>query len=105
MTHERALLVYALIKGISINVGLEIQLESIYNVNKEHIGLIYPNLITYLCSNAGVSLRNSNKIFPDKPITGNWLQITIKKHNKAILDWIANQQRQLQEELGDGQGL
>ncbi|KAL3528116.1 hypothetical protein ACH5RR_012772 [Cinchona calisaya] len=43
-----------------------------------------------------VNVRNSNKILPNKPITSNWLQTTIEKHNNAICDWITTQQRQLQ---------
>ncbi|KAL3533255.1 hypothetical protein ACH5RR_006776 [Cinchona calisaya] len=46
----------------------------------------------------GVTLRIGSKISPDKPITGPWIRLTLKKHDKSLQDLIAKQQPRAQEE-------
>ncbi|KAL3498197.1 hypothetical protein ACH5RR_040929 [Cinchona calisaya] len=46
----------------------------------------------------GVTLRNGSNISPDKPITGPWIRLTLKKNDKSLLDLIAKQQPRTQEE-------
>ncbi|KAL3507009.1 hypothetical protein ACH5RR_032391 [Cinchona calisaya] len=98
VTRDRAVLLYALIKGWSIDIGLEIQMEILLNGAKDQPSFIFSNLITSLCTKAGVTLRIGSKISPNKPITGPWIRLTLKKHDKSLQDLIAKQQPRVQEE-------
>ncbi|KAL3513379.1 hypothetical protein ACH5RR_026096 [Cinchona calisaya] len=90
VTRDRAVLLYALVKGWYIDIGLEIQMEILRNGAKDQPSFIFPNLITSLCTKAGVTLRIGSKISPDKPITGPWIRLTLKKQDKSLQDLIAN---------------
>ncbi|KAL3533621.1 hypothetical protein ACH5RR_007142 [Cinchona calisaya] len=46
----------------------------------------------------GVTLCIGSKISPDKPITGPWIHLTLKKHDKFLQDLIAKQHPRAQEE-------
>ncbi|KAL3519147.1 hypothetical protein ACH5RR_021736 [Cinchona calisaya] len=58
---DRAVLLYALIKGWSIDIG--------------------------------VTLLSGMKTYRNIPIMGAWLNLTLKKHNKALKAWILKQHR------------
>ncbi|KAL3520321.1 hypothetical protein ACH5RR_018470 [Cinchona calisaya] len=51
VTWDRAVLIYALVKGWSTDIGLEIQTEILCG-EKDLPSFIFPNLITYLCCRA-----------------------------------------------------
>ena len=53
VTVERAVLVYAILKGMSIDVG-RVLFDSIIHTIKNRLGLYFPSLITQLCVEAGV---------------------------------------------------
>ncbi|KAL3516339.1 hypothetical protein ACH5RR_023241 [Cinchona calisaya] len=92
VTQDRVVLLYVLVKGWSIDIGLEIQMEILHNGTKDQPNFSFPNLITSLCTKADVTLRIGSKISPDKPITGLWIRLTLKKHDKSLQDLIAKQQ-------------
>ncbi|KAL3509252.1 hypothetical protein ACH5RR_028653 [Cinchona calisaya] len=46
----------------------------------------------------GGTLCIGSKISPEKPITGPWIRLTLKKHDKSFQDLIAKQQPRAQEE-------
>ena len=54
--HEcsRAALVYAIIEGMKIDVGLVIQHSIIHGFDQGIQGFLHPHLITEMCKNAGV---------------------------------------------------
>ncbi|PON88534.1 hypothetical protein TorRG33x02_155990 [Trema orientale] len=51
---NRAILLYAIIKELSIDVGRVIQCSILHAIRKVRNGMAYPSLIIELCSPAGV---------------------------------------------------
>ncbi|KAL3503307.1 hypothetical protein ACH5RR_037756 [Cinchona calisaya] len=96
VTRDRVVLLYALVKDWSIDIGLEIQMEILCNGAKDQPSFIFPNLITSLCTKEGVTLRTGSKISPDKPITGPWICLPLKKHDNSLQDLIAKKQPRAQ---------
>ncbi|KAL3534545.1 hypothetical protein ACH5RR_003006 [Cinchona calisaya] len=92
VTRDRAVFLYAWVKDWFIDIGLEIQMEILRNGAKDQPSFIFLNLITSLCTKAGVTLCTGSKNFPDKPISSPWIRLTLKKHDKSLQDLIAKQQ-------------
>ena len=63
---SRAALVYAIIEGMKIDVGLVIQHSIIHGFEQGIQGFPYPHLITELCRNAGVKWNKKEEVCAPK---------------------------------------
>ena len=68
VTAEKAVLIYAILRGMSIDVG-RVVFDSIIHTIRNKLGLYFPSLITQLCLDARVRHgANEEAQYPAKPI-------------------------------------
>lgn len=68
LTVERDVLLYAIVTGLTIDVGRLI-VDSIIHTVRNRLGLFFPSLITRLCAQAGVEVNKDEEVLhPKRPI-------------------------------------
>ena len=77
VTVEKAILVYAIVIGLSIDVGW-VMFNSIIHTVKHKLGLYFPSLITQFCMQADVSFSNDKEAQPPKKPLDDGIITTIK---------------------------
>ena len=68
VTRERALMLYAISKGLSINVGSWILANILHVVNNLTLGLLFPTLIIELVVVAGLDTSDQEVLQSKKPL-------------------------------------
>ncbi|KAG9453670.1 hypothetical protein H6P81_006574 [Aristolochia fimbriata] len=67
---NRSYILYAIMIGHPVNVGLQIQEAMQHTCDTVSRGLYYPSLVTALCEAVGIPVRSSEHIVgPEKPLT------------------------------------
>ena len=78
VTADKAVLIYAILRGMSIDVGRVVFDSNIHTIRKK-LGLYFPSLITQLCLDAGVRHGPYEEAqYPTKPIDDKMI-ITLRR--------------------------
>ncbi|EXB45106.1 hypothetical protein L484_019331 [Morus notabilis] len=64
VSRERALALYAIKKGLTMNISGIINTVISYAIRNKHVGLAFPSLITKLIEMAGVEFKDNNNCKP-----------------------------------------
>ena len=78
---HRAALVYAIIEGMKIDIGLVIQNSIIHGFEAGIQGFPHPHLITELCKNAGVKFNQKEEVKPPKGLIDDSVVVKIQSDN------------------------
>ena len=62
VAQDRAILIYCILSGKTIDVGSILHAFILHNVKGVSVGLYFPSLITALCEKAGVSWGSSEEV-------------------------------------------
>ena len=75
---SRVALVYAIIEGMKIDVGLVIQHSIIHGFDQGIQGFPHPHLITELCKNDGVKWNQKEEVRAPKEVTDDSVVVKIQ---------------------------
>ena len=75
---SRVALVYAIIEGMKIDVGLVIQNSIIHGFEQGIQGFPHPHLITDLCRNAGVKWNKKEEVCAPKEVIDDAVVVKFK---------------------------
>ena len=78
---SRVALVYAIIEGMKIDVGLVIQHSIIHGFEQGIQGFSHPHLITELCHNAGVKWNKKKEVRAPKGVIDDSVVVKIQNDN------------------------
>ena len=78
---SRVALVYAIIKGMKIDVGLVIQNSIIHGFEVGIQRFPHPHLVTELCKNAGVKFNQKEEVHPPKGVIDDVVVVKIQSDN------------------------
>ena len=82
---SRAALVYAIIEGMKIDVGLVIQHSIIHGFEQGIQGFPHPHLITKLCRNAGVKWNQKEEVRAPKGVIDDAVVVKIQSDTAEVV--------------------
>ena len=82
---SRAALVYAILEGMKIDVGLVIQHSIIHGFEQGIQGFPHPYLITKLCRNAGVKWNQKEEVRAPKGVIDDAVVVKIQSYTAKVV--------------------